>query len=515
MLKAGVGQTILFHLIPFFLFFNALTSHANPSSPFPLDNYSQNIDLWIKPSNPDYDNPLLTVDMQKQRSEELYQHYFGMNSPWNAAYVTAILTKPPHDDLQALEQLIIQSFSNYTPDNKFKANDEQGYNGCHVMPYSDQWIVNIKNNINLSQLSNESYGASLRGIAIDNLNARALPTNDVYFLNCDFPGEGPPFDYLQMSAIWAGTPVYILGETADHAWYLVVTPDLIAWVQSNGIARVNQQFVNTWGKTARKNLVAITNTKISISDTEKNKNRFFGFIGAIFPLARQQTADVMILIPVANKMHQAKIYHATLSKQNAAVMPVLATQRHMIEIIKNLIGRPYGWGNMDFNNDCSAELKSLYTPFGIWLPRHSSYQVDPSKIPLNTVNLSHLTIDQRLDYLAQNGHKFMNIVYIGGHIFLYLGNYSNPNNSAMIVPLSYQNMWGLRPKNATPETDRRAVVGKAVIFPLLKNYPEDVTLNPHANHQLFIVGYLDEPPSTQLQSLWKQTIIDLRYLMFP
>ena len=32
------------------------------------------------------------------------------------------------------------------------------------------------------------------------------------------------------------------------------------------------------------------------------------------------------------------------------------------------MGCPYGWGGMYFYNNCSAELKSLFTPFGFGYP---------------------------------------------------------------------------------------------------------------------------------------------------
>ena len=115
---------------------------------------------------------------------------------------------------------------------------------------------------------------------------------------------------------------------------------------------------------AKTNLAAITNTQISIIDTEENQYRFSGYIGMLFP-AISNPAGIQIFIPVMNEKRQAIIYHAQLSGQNAAIIPVLPTPRHFVEIMNHLIGRPYGWGNMYFYNDCASELKNLFTPFGI------------------------------------------------------------------------------------------------------------------------------------------------------
>jgi cell wall-associated NlpC family hydrolase len=39
-----------------------------------------------------------------------------------------------------------------------------------------------------------------------------------------------------------------------------------------------------------------------------------------------------------------------------------------------LIGEAYGWGGLYQNRDCSAMVRDMFSPFGIWLPRHSEDQ---------------------------------------------------------------------------------------------------------------------------------------------
>ena len=162
------------------------------------------------------------------------------------------------------------------------------------------------------------------------------------------------------------------------------------------------------------------------------------------------------------------------------------------EYIQNLISRPYGWGGMYFYNDCSAELKSLLTPFGIWLPRHSSYQVTVGKM----VDMSAASPEKRLAYLMEKGQGFLTIIYIGGHVMLYIGD-----------GMTYQNIWGLSPKPAT----RRAVIGKSVLLPLLLQYPEDTTLISLANKKFFQVSFLNEFPESTI--LLKANRVDLKSLM--
>ena len=412
-----------------------------PITVFPLDKYDQNINNWVKPSDPDYDAPLIKFSNQKDHLKKYYNRYCAT---WDHKYVKI-----------ALEQELKNKISEQKITSKYSDSIKIGY-AENFRPYSKQWIKDIIANMNLKQFVLPlKYKANNRGIAVKNLFARELPTTDPYFYNFSLPGEGYPFDNLQESSVWVGTGVYIIGETLDKQWYLVLTPHFIAWVQSDGIAKTSKAFIAKWQKHAKQKLVAITRTNISVFDNN-NQYRFDAYIGAVFPAifpsknsAKNTTS---ILIPITNSYHNAQIAFAKLSNKDAAIMPLEATPHNFATIISNLIGRPYGWGNMYFYNDCSAELQSLYTPFGIWLPRNSSAQIKVGKL----VDKSSESSQERLKYLMENGKKFMTIIKIDGHIMLYLGSYPNPN-SAMHEPITmtYQNKWGLKPS----DNSYRAIIG--------------------------------------------------------
>ncbi len=478
-----------------FLCFSAVHADQDLISLFPIENYNQNLNDWFKPGDANYDKALLSNAMQEHHMKVLYSHYFGLYSPWEPGYVSQILHKSPPDDLSTIEQSIIQWFNNSN-----KPNSELGY-GENFRPYSPAWTTSIINNIPLDLLRQLSYHAENRAIAIDNLNARALPTAEVFFYHYKMPGAGYPFDNLQMSSVWAGTPLYILCETRDHRWSLVLTPEFIGWVKTTGLARTSESFITTWKTAAKKNLAAITRSEIPLVD-EEGQFRLTAYIGSFFP-AEAGASEFKLLLPVADTHRNAQIIHGNLSSENAVLMPLLPTPQHFSQVMSSLIGRPYGWGGIYFYNDCSAELKNLLTPFGIWLPRHSSDQVYAGKL----IDMSAAPTSQRLSYLMGNGHPFLTLVYIGGHVLLYVGNYPNPNDKDhTTMALSYQNMWGLSPN----PPNRRAVVGKAVLFPLLLQYPEDSSLVSLAGKKYFQVAYLDELPNYQI----KLESIDLKALMY-
>lgn len=465
-------------------------------SVFPLDHYDQNLATWIKPTAADYDKPIMPSEIQQQRLATFYKHQFGALSPWNVEHVNKILNAPKSDDLKTTEQALIKIYNN-----KNKTEKEIGY-GENFRPYTENWINKIAANIDVTQLENVHYDSKNRAIAIDNLYARALPTEDAFFYHHKIAGQGYPFDNLQISALWAGTPVYIIATTRDHAWTLVISSDYIGWVKSSGIARVSDAFIKTWVSTAFKQFAAITHTKTSITDNN-GVFRFSAYVGSVFPIAENKN-QLKIMIPVADAKQNAVIAYATVSPNDAAILPIAPTPHNFSRIMSTLLGRPYGWGNMYFYNDCSAELKSLFTPFGIWLPRHSSDQIYAGK----SKDLSEEKTQQRIDYLMEKGQPFTTLVYIDGHIFLFIGNYPNPHSKKQEwMPMTFQNMWGLKPDPST----RRAVIGKSVLFPLLAQYPEDTHLISQAGKQHFQISHLSETTN----NLQKIEMIDLRDLMYP
>ena len=484
--------SLLIAIVFFGFALSACDSKKEIVSLFPIEKYDQTISNWIKASDPSYEKPVLTVERQQKHFAIFYKHYFGADSPWDPIYVNKILMHEAPDDLKSSELELVTNFSN-----KNKEAQEIGY-GENFHPYQQKWIDEISENMNLDQLAHPVYQPANRGIAVDNFRARILPTEDVDFFSHTIAGQGYPFDNLQISALWAGTPLYILGESKDHAWFLILTPDFIAWVKSSGIARTTDAFVMQWQAAAQKNLAAIIKTKTPVID-ENNKFRFSAYVGSVFP-AEETAQGIKLLIPLSDINQNAYVSTSLVAHDSAVIMPLSPTPHHFADVMSTLIGRPYGWGNMYFYNDCSAELKNLYAAFGIWLPRHSSEQIYAGRAK----DISVGTPKQRLNYLMKEGKNFTTIIYIGGHIILYVGQYTNPVTHKPMA-MSYQNMWGLHPKSYSG----RAVVGRAVLFPLLTKYPENKDLDTQANKELFQVSYLDETPFNEKRI----EIIDLKSLM--
>jgi hypothetical protein len=477
---------------------------------FPLAAYDQNVDHWLKPDSPGYDQPFFSAADQQAHFRALYARYFGTGanaaSPWNSVYVTTRVYRQQGADIAALQQRRIAKF-----DNTGRSGAALGY-GENFRPHDKAWIDAIARNMDVGQFTHAPvYQPGRRAIAATNLMVRELPTTDPSFYDHRLAGEGYPFDNLQISAARPGTPLYVLGSSADGAWHYVQTPDVQGWVRSDGVAMTDDHFIDAWRAATGKSLGAVTVASAPVRDSG-GVFRFDAPAGTMLPLlpsspdslahaGRPTSADGgvsetdnqaagitplpamrEVFVPVRDTDGRALIRTATLSEAQIAPMPLAATPRHLAMLMKTLIGRPYGWGNSGLYNDCSSELQSIFAAFGVWLPRHSSTQMSAGRM----IDLSASAPAQRLDYLARHGEPFRTLIYIGGHVMLYIG---NTTRDGVAVPVVYQDVWGLRPA----DNSRRAVIGGSVILSLFEHIPEDGTLQSLAATRTFQISILGTP----------------------
>lgn len=453
-----------------FLFISVSSAMEVPVYDFSIKSYTQNINDHLPPDNEDYSSPLLTPDYQAAQLQQFYNHYYASDSnglsPWSEQMVKSVLPM-----VKKIEMQIVDEF-----DNQNKAAAERHY-AENFKEHDEAWLGKIKQNMNLDILDTNEFNEKNRAIATTNTFARALPDGAPDFFHASLPGQGFPFDNIQESVIWSGTPLYIFSVSQDKAWSLVLTPDAyFAWVKSSDIAYASTEFIHKWQTAAQKGLMAITETEISVLDKQK-RFQFKGYIGAVFPLVKRDEQTTSIFIPAKNEHQQAVMKIGVVEKRAASLMPLVASKKNMAKILEQLQNRPYGWGGAFFFNDCSQEMKSIFTPFGIWLPRNSAQQTKFN----STLDLSKNSVDERINILKAKGHPLMTLIYVGGHVMLYMGNHEAD-------AMTYQNLWGLAPASR----DKRYIVGQSLFFPLLKYYEENPDISSLANKSAFKLVYLDE-----------------------
>ena len=435
-------------------------------SVFPLTNYPQSVDKWI-PLGSNNAVPFMTNAAQLRHLSDLKSHYFGMGeneeSPWNPYYIASVLGRGAEADRDANIKAYLG-----------EASISWGEN-FRVHP--DSWKQSIRNNAMTDIVL--TYQPSRRAITVRETLVRALPTIDPAYSDPRKAGQGYPFDNLQVSAIRPATPVYVIAVSRDSRWKYVLSPTVIGWVRSEDIAEVDRQFVAQWLALVDKNVGAFIKEPVTVNAGAQYY--FTARPGTLLPFKNSQPGLFDVSVPVRKTDGHAQIRQVTLQRDVFVKLPWKMTPGNMAILMKSMAGKPYGWGNYNFYNDCSAEIRSLMMPFGIFLPRNSAAQV---RTATRVVDLSKENTYARLRYLTEHGKPFTTLVHIQGHIMLYIG---NTIINGQTVPMTYQNLWGLRPA----DSKSRSIIGGSVFLPLLASYPEDPRLMSLAGGTQFELGFIE------------------------
>lgn len=327
-----------------------------------------------------------------------------------------------------------------------------GY-GENKLPNSNSWIKNLVDNADETNFPNMVKKA----ITLKNSDIRLLPTKDPVYNSFDLPGEGYPFDTIQNSSIPVNTPVLITHKSKDGAWYFTETPFCEGWISAENLAFVDEAFINLWENGKYR---VITEENVPFFD-EDNIFRFNANIGALFP----DTGNQGVLMAIEGDNKNAKIQTFNLSLDFSATKPLKVSSYNIALIINKIIGKPYGWGGSSGNRDCSSTMKDLFTVFGIWLPRNSAEQAKTGIF----ISLKNLTPQEKEKMILDNGVPYMTLIWLKGHIMLYIG---NQNNRA----LAFHNVWGIKIKDINGKEGRH-VIGKSVITSLEpgKELPESIS----------------------------------------
>jgi cell wall-associated NlpC family hydrolase len=369
--------------------------------------------------------PLLTPEAAKMRAEIYIERLFA---PWrggNPAYarksavkaMAAYTQKPGYDDLGA----------------------------ARLRPWADRiaWNANLKAFRKLQRPA----------IAVANTNLRAIPTLDHRLGPPGRPGQGYPFDMLQLSALWVGTPMLVDHISRDGEWALVETAIAPGWVRTRDLAYVDPAFMGSYLSRAFAGVVA-ENVPLTPG--------LAAGVGAVLPVEDTDGVRLKLMVPAAGPGGQAATASAWLTQGQAALMPMAATPANIARNANQMMGQTYGWGGIDGKRDCSAATRDVLAAFGVWLPRNSAFQARTGRY----MPLEGLSGEEKEQAILKYGVPYATLVWLPGHILLYIGQYDGR-------PVMFHNVWGMR--TLEPDgSEGRKVIGKAVITTLRVGeiYPE-------------------------------------------
>ena len=364
------------------------------------------------------DGPLVSAERKRKQ----YDYFRRMHyAPWNEDKPSSAMAKEMRD-----------AFDRYAATPGF---------GENCMPHDRQWVESLRKNAGLEQWPNNPY----RAITVRNSDLRELPTRRPVFET----REDYPFDRLQNTAVWAGTPAKVWHTSLDGAWAYVQVGYASGWMPAADMARVNEEMADDW---QRMPLAALLRDDVPFANGEDGY-RFTTHIGAVFPYLAERDGGVAVTFAVRNEKGVAVAQSTWLGRDRACPMPLPATPAAVAMVANRLLGQPYGWGGLYENRDCSSTLRDLFVPFGLWLPRNSGPQARAGRV----VSLAGLSPADKQATIRRQGVPLLTLLGMRGHIMLYVG---QAGGQAAIL----HNYWGVRVR--TPAGEQRRHVGACVITTL-------------------------------------------------
>lgn len=329
-----------------------------------------------------------------------------------------------------------------------------------------------------------------RAIATRNTSFRVMPTDKPFFYDPAKAGEGYPFDYMQNSAVWIGTPLLVTHVSSDGAWFFAEAGITYGWLPADAFGWADEAFCKAY-RTAQ--FVSIAHDGVPLRSSSGD---YVGtaHIGTVLPVSNQRTGlvigmnaavevavsakkstgqpvkapaeqsgitpaaagDVHVLVPARTVAGNAVAVSVALSETVAPVMPQPLTAEAVVRYANGMVGQPYGWGGLLENRDCSAAMRDIFAAFGIWLPRNSSQQ--GQKVG-TLVALDGKSPAEKRAIILEKGVPFYSLIWFKGHIGLYLGPDAKSGE-----PLLLHNVWGARTE--WDGVEGRAIVGRMAITSL-------------------------------------------------
>lgn len=432
-----------------------LVSTELPANVFVQPNLSQNANRYTL-NNISSTQSLLSKTQQLAHKQIFLQKYYY---PWSSNFSTSVFSVTA-DNNNAV------SILDYEKDAVSAIQQAPGFN-ANNQPNSTAWANTIIANMQLNTFPNVNCNSSdqCHGIAINNAAIRTVPTMLPSYSAITEPGEGYPFDNLQESTLWRGTPVRILQQSQDHRWLLIELAGDLGWVKADAIAYTSAQFMKQWQK---RSYVTPIVTRTTLDPNLSASQPKMIYLGSLFPYINKTPEMYQIQLPIADARQQASITNVWVSNNDFTAWPLTPTPRNFNRLINQLLGMPYGWGGLGFNTDCSGTMQRLFTAFGIWIPRNSKDQLNFAG-QMHSFPLSQYSVNQRKSLLLNDTNTPLKpyLTLIGfskhgtsiDHVALYLGKYPNKHPNDIVI---FQTVWG-DPIKCGPDSVGRAILNKAVI----------------------------------------------------
>ncbi|MWV61233.1 hypothetical protein DCO58_10695 [Helicobacter saguini] len=330
--------------------------------------------------------------------------------------------KPPKKNAKNYQKLL-QNHNKKIADLEAKITRLLGV-GENLLPNNLEEFSYIVENMNLSAF----LKAPKTGIITQAGFVRAVPTHKPrYKSKDDFP-----FDRWQNSFIFEGTPVMITHFSRDGRFAHVQAPFVYGFIDVRNVALVDNSM--------RSKILKFEDYKVAKLDYVplfyNNQWVQDARIGQIIPYNRRSNRLITFY---KGEDNFAQIREIDFDSYQFADFPMQFSADKMSHLINMMIGQKYGWGGIFGNRDCSSFTRDSFGSFGVFLPRNSAAQ---AKYKGAFVDLSKMSDSEKESYIIANGVPFGSIIWLKGHIMLYIG-YTNISgaNRAIVA----HSAWGVNP----------------------------------------------------------------------
>lgn len=270
-------------------------------------------------------------------------------------------------------------------------------------------------------LTTDFYMKVLENMDIKGLNedkkvgyALTVRRTDMLVWPCDDLVMNKPFDYefnrLQQSSLNIAEPVAVLHKSRDDVWAFIRTRFVDGWVKMNDLAFAGREEVV--GYPGDRFLVVTSASCRTESGTEVRMGTKLRFLA-------ENDGDYDFNLPVRDEDGLLKYKKDTLPAEHANDGFLEYTKANSIKTALKLLGTAYGWGGFNGGMDCSSYLQSVFSVFGIVLPRNSSVQTAVGKRISRYDNANRLLrINVRQ---VEDWEPGITLLRFPGHIMLFLG----------------------------------------------------------------------------------------------
>lgn len=240
----------------------------------------------------------------------------------------------------------------------------------------------------LSELIHVVYGWTLR-----RTNMRMYPSH------LTIHRGDPQIDYNQYTLLEPFTPLAILHTSKDGRWFYVHAPYMRGWVQKEDVRVVSKESLL---KVKSLPFLVVTTGRVKLGGV------VFG-LGSKMPYLERRGQSYKVLLPDGTNLWITKergLEEGYMKFEEARVRSLL----------EELLGTPYDWGGKEGRWDCSSLVQSLYSVFGVELPRNSAQQERIGRVVARGFESY-----EELKNLLKVMPSFRTLLFMRGHVMIYGG----------------------------------------------------------------------------------------------